>query len=63
MLFNPMAMMFMMQQHFMSTMMTTTLPQVPIIPPVSLPSIDIKSSTITTSPKKSNGDRIKRFWL
>ncbi len=62
MLFNPMAtsmMMFMMQQHFMSTMMAAGLPQAPIqVPP---PSKNIESSS--TTPRKPNVDRITRFWL
>jgi len=65
MLFNPMAtsmMMFMMQQHFMSTMMGTGLPQVPILPPPPPPpSTNTESSS--TTPRKPNVDRITRFWL
>ncbi|CAF1098981.1 unnamed protein product [Adineta steineri] len=63
MLFNPMAtsmMMFMMQQHFMSTMMNSGLPQIPIPPP--LPTINSAPPSSTTPPKK-NVDRITRFWL
>jgi hypothetical protein len=64
-LFNPMAasmMMFMMQQHLMSTMMAAAgLPQLPStpIPPAPTTSPSVPSTT----PKKTNVDRITRFWL
>ncbi|CAF3253821.1 unnamed protein product [Rotaria sp. Silwood2] len=57
MLFNPMAtsmMMFMMQQHFLTSMMTGGFSQAPIAPPPQ-PSI--------TNTRKPNVDRITRFWL
>jgi len=61
MLFNPMAtsmMMYMMQQHFMSTMMVAGLPQIPIPP---LPTTNPVPPS--TTPRKANVDRITRFWL
>jgi len=64
-LFNPMAasmMMFMMQQHLMTTMMAAAglpqLPSTPIAPPQST-----QTSNSSTTPKKTNVDRITRFWL
>ncbi|CAF2438281.1 unnamed protein product [Rotaria sp. Silwood2] len=63
-LFNPMAasmMMFMMQQHLMTTMMAAAgLPQLPATP--IAPSTPA-SMTNSTAPKKTNVDRITRFWL
>jgi hypothetical protein len=59
MLFNPMAtsmMMFMMQQHFLSTMMSAGLPQMPV-PPATI------TTPSSTTPRKANVDRITRFWL
>jgi len=61
MLYNPMAtsmMMFMMQQHFMSTIMAAGLPPQPPIPAPPPPS----TNTVTT-PRKPKVDRITRFWL
>ena len=64
-LFNPMAasmMMFMMQQHLMSTMMAAAgLPQLPstLIAPPQAPS----TPACPPIPKKTNVDRITRFWL
>jgi len=54
-------MMFMMQQHLMTTMMAAAglpqLPSTPVAPPITpLPNP-------STTPKKTNVDRITRFWL
>jgi hypothetical protein len=55
-------MMFMMQQHLMTTMMAAAglpqLPSTPIAPPTPIP-----TSNSSTTPKKTNVDRITRFWL
>ena len=51
-------MMFMMQQHFLTTMMTSGLPHTPMaIPPTTNP------TTSSITPRKQNVDRITRFWL
>ena len=67
MLFNPMAtsmMMFMMQQHFMSTMMAAGLPQISMpIPPPAVPATTIPTPESSTTQRKPNADRITRFWL
>ncbi|CAF3399414.1 unnamed protein product [Rotaria socialis] len=65
MLFNPMAtsmMMFMMQQHFLSTMMTAGHPQPQIAPPPTTNPTPATTTTTTTT-QKTNPDRITRFWL
>ncbi|CAF0757337.1 unnamed protein product [Adineta ricciae] len=64
MLFNPMAtsmMMFMMQQHFMSTMMASGLPHIPI--PTPTPAAIIPTPESSKTERKPNADRITRFWL
>ncbi|CAF2099075.1 unnamed protein product [Rotaria magnacalcarata] len=64
-LFNPMAasmMMFMMQQHLMTTMMAAAgLPQLPSTP-IAPPTLTSPAESSPT-PKKTNVDRITRFWL
>lgn len=69
-LFNPMAasmMMFMMQQHFMTTMMAAAgLPQIPttpIAPPPPPPPPPASTIEPDSTSKKTNVDRITRFWL
>ncbi|CAF1044865.1 unnamed protein product [Rotaria sp. Silwood1] len=64
-LFNPMAasmMMFMMQQHLMTTMMAAAgLPQLSSTP--IAPTTPTSPTNSSTTPKKTNVDRITRFWL